>query len=453
MPWSVAASIAGAVVSNALSDGGGQQSSSGNGQSISTYAADTSANAAALGVNIANDQWQYYKSNFQPLEQALIAHASSAGSPEEFAKAAGEANADVTGAFNQAGKATESRLQSYGINPAAPAYQAAMGSTDLAKGASMVGAKSAARESVKNKAYAKALDVVGLGRNIPAQSAASAAQSSGMAANASRNSFLQNQANREAEGRAIAPIASAVGSAAKKWFTSPSDNYQDFNTRAADNGWGGNTFTGSMDSYGADGGHVNPGGFSKYASGGIVGEEPTAHKRMQLKTLLMKKGVSEAEAERQSRLSATTRYADGGPITPHMRRFAPTSIDRGKRYAQGGGVGSQGLEGMTDDASQMGELVGPGTDTSDSIPAVIDGETPAALSTGEVVVNAEAVNLSGAEILDAINEAGLRRRQRGGLEPTAMGGPMDSNDVSSNAGMPAYNRGGPVRYAHGLAGR
>ena len=49
-----------------------------------------------------------------------------------------------------------------------------------------------------------------------------------------------------------------------------------------------------------------------------------------------------------------------------------------------------------------GEVAGPGTKTSDSIPA--------RLSDGEYVVNADSVEVVGTELLDAINNLGLRRR-------------------------------------------
>ena len=64
--------------------------------------------------------------------------------------------------------------------------------------------------------------------------------------------------------------------------------------------------------------------------------------------------------------------------------------------------------------AEGGLVRGPGTSTSDSIPAVIDGEEPTALSTGEAVLNAEAVNLVGPEFVERINQAGLQRRQQGG---------------------------------------
>jgi hypothetical protein len=54
-----------------------------------------------------------------------------------------------------------------------------------------------------------------------------------------------------------------------------------------------------------------------------------------------------------------------------------------------------------------GVVSGPGTSTSDSIPAVIDGQQPAALSNGEAVLNKPAVDLVGEDFVHRINRAGL----------------------------------------------
>lgn len=64
------------------------------------------------------------------------------------------------------------------------------------------------------------------------------------------------------------------------------------------------------------------------------------------------------------------------------------------------------------------ELVGPGTGTSDSIPAVIDGHRPAALSTGEFVMTNAATEAVGSPVLSAIMK-GLEQQ-----DPAVVGGLM-----------------------------
>lgn len=85
-----------------------------------------------------------------------------------------------------------------------------------------------------------------------------------------------------------------------------------------------------------------------------------------------------------------------------------------KSYANGGLVrkAQRKLEKMG--FAQGGMVHGPGTTISDSIPAMIDGQEPAALSTGEAVLNAEAVGIVGEDFINRINHAGLERRRTGG---------------------------------------
>jgi hypothetical protein len=60
-----------------------------------------------------------------------------------------------------------------------------------------------------------------------------------------------------------------------------------------------------------------------------------------------------------------------------------------------------------------GMVKGPGTSTSDSVPAVIDGQQPAALSNGEAVLNKRAVALVGEDFIHRINKAGLMAARKG----------------------------------------
>lgn len=139
-------------------------------------------------------------------------------------------------------------------------------------------------------------------------------------------------------------------------------------------------------------------------------------------------------------------YAMGGPVgiaqgmeIPPMADPAPMGVPRDAPVPQmGGGMGDQELIMMAAQAiksptpesqrvlemfvqkfgpdalqrlaemvnppipENMGRLLkGPGTGTSDSIPAVIDGSQPAALSTGEFVVPAKAVSKLGKGSTDA----------------------------------------------------
>lgn len=382
-------SAAGAVIGG-LGAAGAFGGGGGGGGSTGVQASNAAADKAA---QISQDQWDYFKQNYEPLESSLIDDAKAAGSPEEYARARGAANADVTGAFDSARKTSLNRMQSYGINPGSPAFQSAAASTDIAEGAAKAGAETQATNNVRNLAYSKALDVVGLGRNIPAQSAASSANAANAATTASRNAFLQNQTNQQNLGRTVG----AVGNLASKWFGSnqnPNANYNSDGLIGNPTAFG-DTYSIDNAAYGAKGGKVAPKGFMRrYARGGIVSKHP---------------------------------------ITPHMRFVGGGAVGR-----SGNAMPDQSSMGATID-NETGQVVGPGTGTSDSVPAQIDGQQPAALSNGEYVINKAAVDLTGEEMLAAINDAGLKKRQRAGLSPT-----QDSNDVPQEAGAEAYAEGGSV---------
>ena len=74
--------------------------------------------------------------------------------------------------------------------------------------------------------------------------------------------------------------------------------------------------------------------------------------------------------------------------------------------------------------AEGGMIEGPGTPSSDSIPAVIEGENPVALSNGEAVLNAEAVELVGEDFVHRINAGGLAAfsGKRGVQQPAATSG-------------------------------
>lgn len=98
-------------------------------------------------------------------------------------------------------------------------------------------------------------------------------------------------------------------------------------------------------------------------------------------------------------------------------------------FADGGAVARK-------DMTDGGRVNGPGTETSDDIPAWLSDE--------EYVLNAEAVKLVGKDKLDAINEAGLRRRGggvtagvKGGVPALAGGGMLG---VALGAGVNQWDK-------------
>lgn len=78
----------------------------------------------------------------------------------------------------------------------------------------------------------------------------------------------------------------------------------------------------------------------------------------------------------------------------------------------GGGLSSLKRKGY----AEGGMIEGPGTATSDSIPASIEGVQPIQVSNGEAVLNAEAVQLVGEDFVHRINAGGLAMLNQKGVE-------------------------------------
>lgn len=362
-----------------------------------------------LANSITADQWNYYLQNYRPAETAYTQRAMAAGSPEEKERARGAANADVTNAYDAAGKATANRMQSFGINPSSPAYQATLSSGDLSKGAAMAGSTTMADRATQSRADSMLQDVSNMGRGVPSNAAASLNSNAAGKANLASTGQRVNAANAAVTGYGLNSVGNLVGKAAD-WFGA--GKYGNAAATASSTpGFGGvNDVVGSTPDY------LNQidNDIIPFADGGAVIDAKRTGKGTYdatgLDSVLHKRGMN---TEMRSRV-----------ITPHLRRFA-----------QGGAVDDQmGL----DDVSQTSEPVqGQGTETSDSIPAQIDGQQPAALSNGEFVMSAPVLKMTGADILKAINDAGLQRRDAG-LEDA----PMNSNEVPANDGV--YADGGKV---------
>jgi len=75
------------------------------------------------------------------------------------------------------------------------------------------------------------------------------------------------------------------------------------------------------------------------------------------------------------------------------------------------GIQPQGYSGGGEVEVEGRQVLGPGTGKSDSIPAIIDGKRPAALSTGEFVMPVEAVQHFGLDRLTKMVAAARKGQQ------------------------------------------
>ena len=201
MPWgAVAGAVASSVVGSALSDSGG------GGQATSS-----ASDAAGIQAQIANEQWGKYKEIYDPIEKKFVSEAQNYDTPENYAKAAGDASATVSQQF---GKARDRLARTPGMDPSQAGYSANLMGLNLAQAATDATQQNAARQKVKDTAFARQTDALSLGKGLPASA------SSMLANSAQTNMGLANTANQNAIAGAGAAgrVVSGLWNAGSKWL-------------------------------------------------------------------------------------------------------------------------------------------------------------------------------------------------------------------------------------------
>ncbi|WP_225784653.1 hypothetical protein [Xenophilus sp. Marseille-Q4582] len=148
---------------------------------------------------MAEEAYQDYKTNYQPLEQQLIQDARSYDTEDRREAEAGRAMADVSQQFTAAGEAAIRDMQRSGVNPSdgkmLGARQALVAQEALARTA----AANTARRQVETVGAAKMADAANLGR--------------GIASSQATNASLALQQGNSAVGNASAALAAGQSGA------------------------------------------------------------------------------------------------------------------------------------------------------------------------------------------------------------------------------------------------
>jgi hypothetical protein len=215
--------VASTVVGSLLSDepdGGAQQSSAND--------------AAAMQAQIAKEQWNKYKEIYEPLEKKVVQEAQDYATPENYARAAGDASATVSEQFS---KARERLGRTPGLDPSSAGYAASLTGLDLAQAATDATQQNLARKGVTDTAYSRKVAALGLGKGLDATAAQGAASSANTMSQlaAMQNQRQWNQASAIGQG-----FSNMFNAAGKSGF---------FN-----GGSGQGTYNGGLDSVGSGGG-------------------------------------------------------------------------------------------------------------------------------------------------------------------------------------------------------
>ena len=124
------------------------------------------SDAAGLQAQIAGEQWDRYNEVYDPLERSLVRDAQNYDTPEAYQRAAGDASATVSSQF---GKARDRLNRTPGLDPSSAGYSANLMGLEMAQAATDATQQNAARQRVRDTAYARKTDALSLGKGLPAQ--------------------------------------------------------------------------------------------------------------------------------------------------------------------------------------------------------------------------------------------------------------------------------------------
>ncbi|HEX8874782.1 MAG TPA: hypothetical protein VF780_09155 [Nitrosospira sp.] len=333
----------------------------------------------------ADEQWQIYKNLFQPVEQQMVNDAMGFDSPERKDRMAGQAAADVTQAYTGALDQNRRQMERMGINPNSGRFSVINNEMNLARARDTAGAMNQARTNTELQGMAMRQGVAQFGRNMP---------NTGLAADAAALN-----AGNSAAGNLVtkAGLHNAGLNAAQSWFGGAAGA----NTAAGNLGLG--QYQGQLNAWQ----QASQNSASAAAGlGNLIGQLGSAY---MMKPVAMRKG---------------------GIIRMRNSHGSSQGSSQAVRYEEYGTRGLSSLKRF--DCAAGGVVQGPGTATSDSIPATVEGVQPIRLSNGEAVLNAEAVKLLGEDFIHRVNNAAFvsSKLSRPRRKPGMAGKTVEHEDIA-----------------------
>jgi hypothetical protein len=291
----------------------------------------------------ADEAYDFYKTNGRPVIEKALNDANTFDSQGNIDAARGRASGDVAQAYDAAQEQSQRALTRMGVNPSSGRFLALQNRLAADKAANMAGAQTNAEQGIRDQAIGMRQQGSNLAMGMPAQSTAQAGQGSGMgvaAAGVAGQGGAQNAALGATAIQGMAQGAGIYGSAA--------------------------------------GGYANLANGANYAAGQIGNQAAAAQAGWgNLAGIGLSKGM-------QSGLPSFN--FGGGTASPNAFGGANSG-----GFGTGSGFGNQDMGAYF---SEGGPVSGPGTGTSDSVPAH--------LSNGEFVIPADVVRAKGTEFFQRL---------------------------------------------------
>lgn len=131
--------------------------------------------------DMADEQYNYYKDTYQPLEQEIVAESRESMDPS---LEIGQASSDVKTSYGQARDAELRGLTRMGVNPNSGRSLSRSNQYSMSQGAADATARNSARTSVADKSWSKKVAAAGLGKGLDSAASSTLAGASASAGNA-----------------------------------------------------------------------------------------------------------------------------------------------------------------------------------------------------------------------------------------------------------------------------
>lgn len=184
---------------------------------LALEAAQNQNTLAKQQAEIAKDTYDYQKATFRPLEQGIVADATSFDTPERRELMAGQAVSEFQSKLDASKAALRERMSSRGIDLSSGNAMAQEASMAVQGAAGAAAAANQARNDVETQGFARKMDAASLGRNLASNQATTAgiaasanSASAGSAQSAVANNNASAQSMQQGYQNAISGIGSAI---------------------------------------------------------------------------------------------------------------------------------------------------------------------------------------------------------------------------------------------------
>lgn len=384
-----------------------------------------------LNNQISKDYYDYMIDVFRPLEKDLVKSANEYDTAGRREAEAAEGLSDVRQAFDTQRDMASRNKERMGVNPNSGNSMALNAQMDTQEAIAGADAMNKGRERAESMGRAMKLDAVSIGKGLPANQATSQ-QIANSSAQGAVNTGLANAQNNRAETSlmgqgyqgAIQGV-SAGGNMLQNQYNSQLQAHQ-MNQSNSNNQWAGiGALAGTAmmmmsdenvkkdikdfdDEKALEGVKKTDIKQWKYDGDKVAGLDDVEHVGAMAQDLKRNLGSTVSDGKQVDLISAIgANMAATKALAKKVDKLSSNKKPKG--YKNGGEVNDMGLDSVNTIDNDTGEVFegegavrGPGTTTSDSIPA--------RLSDKEYVLNAEATALLGLDVLDEINKRGLMIR-------------------------------------------